>query len=296
MTFHFVSDKTATKILSHLAETWRLPQVDFNFYPAESVLQDVSWIPNKHYSGVFGLLKLTLPKILPQDLEKVIVVDTDVTFATNIAKLWSFFRHFTGSQALGLVENQSDWYIPGKLWKNHRPWPALGRGYNTGVILMDLETLRRINWQQVWRIVAENDLVMLLSTSLADQDIFNAVIRQQSDLLPPLPCQWNVQLSDNSLSDTLCYGSESRNINVIHFNSPKKINSENKHKEFFRNLHLTFVQYDGNLLRQQLHLGCLPLKQPRLLRFIVSAGSTLAPGKGGPLAWLLCLGEVCKEV
>ena len=27
-------------------------------------------------------------------------------------------------QAIGLVENQSDWYL-GKLWKNHQPWPAL---------------------------------------------------------------------------------------------------------------------------------------------------------------------------
>ncbi len=29
-------------------------------------------------------------------------------------------------QAIGLVENQSDWYL-GKLWKHHRPWPALVR-------------------------------------------------------------------------------------------------------------------------------------------------------------------------
>ena len=27
-------------------------------------------------------------------------------------------------QAIGLVENQSDWYL-GKIWKNHQPWPAL---------------------------------------------------------------------------------------------------------------------------------------------------------------------------
>lgn len=38
---------------------------------------------------------------------------------------------FSGQQVLGLVENQSDWYL-GNLWKNHRPWPALGRGFNTG--------------------------------------------------------------------------------------------------------------------------------------------------------------------
>ena len=34
-------------------------------------------------------------------------------------------------EVIGLVENQSDWYL-GNLWKNHKPWPALGRGFNTG--------------------------------------------------------------------------------------------------------------------------------------------------------------------
>lgn len=38
---------------------------------------------------------------------------------------------FTEKQVIGLVENQSDWYL-GNLWKNHKPWPALGRGFNTG--------------------------------------------------------------------------------------------------------------------------------------------------------------------
>ena len=28
------------------------------------------------------------------------------------------------NQVVGLVENQSDWYL-GKLWKNHKPWPAV---------------------------------------------------------------------------------------------------------------------------------------------------------------------------
>lgn len=252
--FHFISDKQARKILTHLTSTWKIPQVKFRFYNAEDVVDDVAWIPNKHYSGVYGLLKLTLPKILPKTLEQVIILDTDVTFATDIGKLWSLFQNFEASQALGLVENQSDWYIPGKLWKNHRPWPALGRGLNTGVILMDLAKLRKQGWSQTWRTVAESDLVTQLSTSLADQDVLNAVLRRQSDLLYPLPCKWNVQMSDNSLSDTLCYHSKHGDaVNVIHFNSPKKLNSVNKHINFFKNLHLTFLQYDGNLLRRELY-------------------------------------------
>ena len=252
--FHFLSDLTARTILTRLAATWKLPQVTFRFYSVEDVVEDISWIPNKHYSGVFGLLKLTLPKVLPHDLDRVIVLDTDVTFATDIGRLWAVFQRFGAGQALGLVENQSDWYIPGKLWKNHRPWPALGRGFNTGVILMELAVLRAADWSQVWRLVAETDLVTMLSTSLADQDVFNAVVHRHPALLHRLPCQWNVQLSDNSLSDELCYAKLTADtVNVIHFNSPKKIYSENKHVSFFRNIHLTFVQFDGNLLRKELY-------------------------------------------
>ena len=251
--FHFISDSKARDILATLFSTWRIPEVNTSFYETEKVVNDVAWIPNKHYSGVFGLLKLTLPKILPASLEKVIILDTDVTFATDIGKLWTLFAKFNKQQALGLVENQSDWYIPGKLWKNHRPWPALGRGLNTGVILMIVSRLRAINWSQTWRTVAESDLVTQLSTSLADQDVLNAVIKRESGLLYKLDCKWNVQMSDNSLSDSLCYDTKSSQVNVIHFNSPKKVQSSNKHISYFRNLYLTFLQYDGNLLRRELY-------------------------------------------
>lgn len=51
---------------------------------------------------------------------------------------------------------------------------------------------------------------------------------------------------------TFLYGSPKQ---VIHWNSPKKLRVKNKHVEFFRNLYLTFLEYDGNLLRREL-FGC----------------------------------------
>ncbi len=75
-----------------LFTNWNLPQVTQDFYPSENMVNDFNWIPNKHYSGIYGLLKLTLPKILPPSLQKVIVLDTDVTLATDIARLWQFFE------------------------------------------------------------------------------------------------------------------------------------------------------------------------------------------------------------
>ena len=78
---------------------------------------------------------------------------------------------------MGLVENQSDWYIPGKLWKGHSPWPALGRGFNTGVILMDLKKLRLDwHWSTLWRQVAEKELITMFLTALADQVTFSGPI------------------------------------------------------------------------------------------------------------------------
>ncbi|KAK6472534.1 LARGE xylosyl- and glucuronyltransferase 2 isoform X2 [Huso huso] len=250
--FHFITDAVAHEILSSLFQSWMVPSVQVSFYDADELKSEVAWIPNKHYSGIYGLMKLTLTKALPSDLTKVIVLDTDITFATDIAELWTIFRKFTDKQAIGLVENQSDWYL-GNLWKNHKPWPALGRGFNTGVILLLLERLRRIGWEQMWRLTAERELMSMLSTSLADQDIFNAVIKQNPVLVHQLPCFWNVQLSDHTRSEQ-CY-TEVSDLKVIHWNSPKKLRVKNKHVEFFRNLYLTFLEYDGNLLRREL-FGC----------------------------------------
>lgn len=249
--FHFISDDMAKLILETLFKTWNLNEFEVTFYPAASVKEDIEWIPNTHYSGIYGLMKLVLPKVLPESLQKVIVLDTDITFASDIAELWKLF-HVLSKEAIGLVENQSDWYL-GKLWKNHQPWPALGRGFNTGVILMNLAMLRKLNWMQMWKHIAEKELMTMFTTSLADQDIINSVLKQHQYLVHYLPCQWNVQLSDNTRSEH-CY-TEVSDLKIIHWNSPKKMEIKNKHVEFFRNLYLTFLEYDGNLLRREL-FGC----------------------------------------
>ncbi|NWU52449.1 LARG2 glucuronyltransferase, partial [Dromas ardeola] len=265
--FHFITDSVAHQILQTLFQSWMVPSVHVSFYNADDLKAgtcpllcppEVSWIPNKHYSGIYGLMKLTLAKALPSNLSKVIVLDTDITFATDIAELWAVFGKFSDKQVIGLVENQSDWYL-GNLWKNHKPWPALGRGFNTGVILLLLDRLRRLGWEQMWRLTAERELMSMLSTSLADQDIFNAVIKQDPSLVYRLPCFWNVQLSDHTRSEQ-CY-TEVSDLKVIHWNSPKKLRVKNKHVEFFRNLYLTFLEYDGNLLRREL-FGCASLPSP----------------------------------
>lgn len=246
--FHFISDAGGRHVLHVLFKTWSLQNVKVSYYDADALKHEVEWIPNSHYSGVYGLMKLTLTKALPEVLDKVIVLDTDVFFLTDVAYLWKLFDNFTESQAIGLVENQSEWYT-GKLWKKYKHWPALGRGFNTGVMLFDLKKLRAIHWAHLWRLTAEKQLVNLLSTVLADQDVINAALKDNPQVVYTLPCEWNIQLSDNTQSAS-CYEDVSQ-LKIIHWNSPKKQGVKHKHAESFRNMYLTFLQYDGNLLRKK---------------------------------------------
>ncbi|GAA6105820.1 xylosyl- and glucuronyltransferase LARGE1 [Tachysurus ichikawai] len=220
--FHFITDSIAKQILASLFHTWMVPAVRVDFYDADELKSEVSWIPNKHYSGIYGLMKLVLTKTLPSDLQKVIVLDTDITFATDIAELWAVFHKFRAP----LI----------RINRVHQKFTAKhDRGSECSHILIQL-------------IVCKDCVKPLIMW-----DIFNAVIKQNPFLVHQLPCFWNVQLSDHTRSEK-CYRDVS-DLKVIHWNSPKKLRVKNKHVEFFRNLYLTFLEYDGNLLRREL-FGC----------------------------------------
>lgn len=246
--FHLIVDEKAYPVLLTLFQSWELPSVSYGFYFTRNLVHNISWIKNVHYSGVYGLMKLLLPSTVAVD--RVIAMDTDVTVVTDVQELWDLFNELRkNKRLLGLVENQSNWYL-GTLWEGHLPWPAAGRGYNTGVMLLDLEKMREVGWDEMWTSIAKETLHTHKYTALADQDIINAVIKNRTGSVHTLPCSWNIQLSDNTLSE-ICYKGPV-DYKIIHWNSPQKTNIANKDAPYFRNLHYSFRQYDGYLLRQGL--------------------------------------------
>ena len=255
--FHFVTDAGAKHVLSTVFKTWQLPLVNVSFYAIEAAADIISWIPNSHYSGIYGLMKLTLVRLLPKNLDHVIVLDTDLMLTEDIAALWNFFKAIRRqSKLLGVVENQSDWYL-GNLWEKQRPWPAIGRGFNTGVMLLNLKLMKAKDWIAMWTTVAKATLEHLHSrTSLADQDIVNAVIKQYPDIHFVLPCSWNAQMSEHSLND-YCF-SRTKNFKIIHWNSPLKLQVKNNHGAFFRSRYMAFENYNGYLFRRDLSDCKLP--------------------------------------
>ncbi|XP_047998771.1 xylosyl- and glucuronyltransferase LARGE1-like [Leguminivora glycinivorella] len=69
--FHLIVDVVSEHTTRHLFETWDLPDVQYTTYNAQSVLNRVAWIPTSHYSGVYALVKLVFPDILPATLRRV---------------------------------------------------------------------------------------------------------------------------------------------------------------------------------------------------------------------------------
>ena len=248
--FHFIVDSPARLIVDELISTWDIPSLKYTMYPLDQELLDaVLWIPNAHYSSIFGLLKVLLPKILP--IDSIIVLDTDMIVLGDVAELWNHLLAIRRERKwLGLVENQSQWYL-GTLWKDHKPWPALGIGFNTGAMLLDLSAMRNGGWNRIWTNITKKTLIDYKYTSLADQDIINAIIKERPEIIYTLPCSWNIQLGDHTHSED-CF-MKSNWHHIIHWNSQLKTQLvHTRYAPYFRNLYDTFLQYDGNFQRQDI--------------------------------------------
>ena len=242
--FHLLTDPLGEHILSSIFSSWLLPRVDVSFYSLPDAIKRVEQIPTSHYSGIYAMTKLTLPYVLPDSLHDVLVLDSDLLLADDIGQLWSLLRTMKReNKLLGLVENQSDWYLNPK----YNPWPAVGRGYNSGVILLDLKLMREKKWREMWQKAAREGFVKHDKTPLADQDIINAAAKKEGDIVLILPCVWNVQLSDNTLSES-CFNAAHR-FKLVHWNSAAKLHVKNIHAEYFRNQHSLVANMDSYLFR-----------------------------------------------
>ncbi|VDO97581.1 unnamed protein product [Soboliphyme baturini] len=218
---HLVTDTVRSQnVLSHLLDTWNVTSLDFSIYLSTNFSMDVAWIPTFHHSSLSGLLKLTVPSILPQNLKKVILLDTDLIFLSDIGSLWDMFELFNSEQCLGIAENLSNWYLRKQISGKLSRWPAKGTGFNTGVVLMDLETLRVLSWTSLYTQITKEQLKIINATQLGDQDVVNAIIKQYPEFVFQLPCVYNFQLVH--VHETIPCSTLVSDIKVLHFNSRKK--------------------------------------------------------------------------
>ncbi|CAB3400326.1 unnamed protein product [Caenorhabditis bovis] len=214
---HLIVTSDAINDYETLLKTWNLTRVTFTLYDLDPFLKKVSWIPTEHYAGVYGLAKILLPDIIHKSVKKVILMDTDILLKTDIMELWRNFHRFTAKTIFAASENLSLYYL--NTQAKRFVWPAFGKGYNTGVVLIDLEKLRNsTNWNALWRKATEEQLRIHGPAILADQDIFNSVFLQNPSWVLKLGCGYNYQIGITASPHKFCLNEPK----LVHFNSKTK--------------------------------------------------------------------------
>uniref|UniRef100_A0A5K4ESB0 Glycosyltransferase-related n=1 Tax=Schistosoma mansoni TaxID=6183 RepID=A0A5K4ESB0_SCHMA len=105
---HFlVTTITSNRRLMNLMNTWKLRNMEYYFYNCNNYLTNLQWINSRHPAGTKPFLKLMLTEILPTNISKVIVLDTDILLNTDIIELWNHFENFSQTQSIGIGLEQN---------------------------------------------------------------------------------------------------------------------------------------------------------------------------------------------
>lgn len=158
-----------------------------------------------YYSQALFFVTLYLPDLLPADVDGLVFLDADVEFRASVARLAQHLDAFDERQLLALAPELSPVYrhVLYEYRKRHNATllgEAQGRGfpgYNSGVVLMKLQRLRRSKLYRSLR--AEPALARLAAKysfkgHLGDQDFYTLLALEHPHLFYTLPCNWNRQL------------------------------------------------------------------------------------------------------
>ncbi|XP_069113450.1 xyloside xylosyltransferase 1-like [Argopecten irradians] len=166
-----------------------------------------SYKPGAYYSDALFFLSMALHKVLPLSISNVIMLDADLKFNTDIAKLYEEFYKFSEENVMGIArENQPVYRHTFSLYRTkHRgtrvgdPPPNGLTGFNSGVLLLDLEKMRssdRYNSLLTASSVKSLTTEYSFQGHLGDQDFFTLVSMSHENLFYILPCTWNRQLCE----------------------------------------------------------------------------------------------------
>lgn len=204
--------------------------------------------------------RLFFPSLMPE-VKTTIYLDFDTIFLSSPFDLFQRFALFKPSQIAGLVTNsfnQSSWY------PMNSSVPFYGKtGLNSGVMLMDLEKMRNIDWES--KILAIYDKYKN-NLQWCDQDLINIYFHNNPDQLHEIPCEFNYRTDFcKSANKSLCEAPEG--IKLVHGNrmsfrrktlifgyiyrTMKKVNRKSLNRVLVYNFVLTFSSILAKILAKR---------------------------------------------
>ncbi|KAK3734554.1 hypothetical protein RRG08_003463 [Elysia crispata] len=168
------------------------------------LLQSLS-IRRHHFSDPLFFISTVLHRLLPRNISKLILLDVDLIFKSDISGLFSLFDKFAGGQVIGIArENQPVYRHVFTEYRQRHPDTKIGEpppegitGVNSGVLLLDLDKLR---CSDAYNSMFQPDHIpglvrnYSIHANLGDQDFYTLIQLERPELLYLLPCGWNRQL------------------------------------------------------------------------------------------------------
>ena len=125
--------------------------------------------------------RLFITSLLPAEINKVIYLDCDMVIRGSLDELWNVDL---SEYALGAVYQFFEWSDHNDCW-NRLQIPREAGYFNAGCLLMNLDYLRRVNFQQLAVDYIHANQKRIISH---DQDVLNALFHDQTKALD---CRWN---------------------------------------------------------------------------------------------------------
>ncbi|XP_067941991.1 xyloside xylosyltransferase 1-like isoform X2 [Watersipora subatra] len=161
--------------------------------------------PGAYYSDSLFFLSIAIHRVLPDSINKVIMLDADLKFRSDIADLYSLFDEFTDENIIGIArENQPVYRHTFNQFRTLNPGTRVGEpppdgltGFNSGVLLLNLAAMRESALYN--SLINEATLLTLAEKyifkgHLGDQDFFTLISMEHEEMFYILPCGWNKQL------------------------------------------------------------------------------------------------------
>ncbi|TGZ49918.1 hypothetical protein CRM22_010892 [Opisthorchis felineus] len=190
LTLHVAASDSLGDQTAELFGDFHVEDLTVQLYSLESCLDLISVERNGKASDTVELLKLFAPKILNDEVEKVIILDANVLIVANIGELWDHFDQFNSEQAIGAVCEQGQ-DCSRSCSTGDGEFPT--HGINTGLLLLNLNELRRLEW---WNMTGADGQTE--ESRLTDRGLINRILERNENLYYKLPCQWNVQIIADS--------------------------------------------------------------------------------------------------
>lgn len=216
--FYIIGDKESQLIAKKIFSTVKNVKIQYKIVSLDAdglakkmhqmvvKMQDhFSYSSKSYYGDALFFLSIGLFKILDPAVDKIILLDSDLKFKQDIGQLYKVFDEFTESNVIGIARDGQPVYRH-LFWqyrnenKNTRvgdPPPNGLTGFNSGVLLMHLEKMRK---SELYSQMIEPEVVERLTKKyyfkghLGDQDFFTLIGMEHEELFKVLPCNWNRQL------------------------------------------------------------------------------------------------------